>query len=67
MTKIKLQKGQVKYFFPGLGWDIFKVQEIETKIIELGEIGYIKENCLPQEIKVIKDWESKTEIIKIRG
>lgn len=50
----------------GLGFDLFKVQKIETKIIDTGEVDYIKDDELPKEPKVIKDWETRTETIKIR-
>lgn len=64
--EIKLKKGTVTHIFMGLGFDLFKVQKIETKIIDTGEVDYIKDDELPKEPKVIKDWETRTETIKIR-
>ena len=65
--EIKLQKGRVNHIFNGLGFELFKDQTIGTKIIKIKSAGYMKENSLPKEPKIIQDWKSKHEIIKIRN
>lgn len=65
--KIKLQKGRVNHIWKGLGFDVFKNQTIETKIIEIPSAKYMKENELPTAPKTISNWKTRKETVKIRG
>lgn len=66
MIKIKLQKGRILDIYPGLGFDVFKTQEISTKIISYSSVKYMKTNQMPEEPKIIQNWKSKINTIKIR-
>lgn len=64
--RVKLQKGWVNHIWHGLGFDLFKDQTVETKIIEFEGAGYMEENALPTEFKTIQDWKVRKDTIKIR-
>ena len=64
--EIKLKKGRVNQLYNGLGFDLFKEQIIETKVLKFKSAGPMKENQLPQEPETVSEWESRVETIKKR-
>ena len=65
IMEIKIQKGVVNHIWRGDGWDVFKEQTIFTKTLKFKKPEYIKEDSIPTDYKVVKDWEANKQTIKI--